>query len=160
MKKNPLNIIFAPLLVAGIAMGFTGTGMAAQPNKRPNFLLIVADDLGYSDLGSYGGEINTPILDNLAQTGVRYTNFYVSPTCSVTRSMLLTGTDNHIAGLGNMGELRAPNQMGKPGYEGVLNNRVVTVASLFRDNGYHTYMAGKWHLGLKPDQIPKARGFE
>jgi len=160
MKKNPLNIIFAPLLVAGLAMGFTGTGMAAQPNKRPNFLLIVADDLGYSDLGSYGGEINTPILDNLAQTGVRYTDFYVSPTCSVTRSMLLTGTDNHIAGLGNMGELRAPNQMGKPGYEGVLNNRVVTVASLLRDNGYHTYMAGKWHLGLKPDQIPKARGFE
>ncbi len=134
--------------------------MAAQPNKRPNFLLIVADDLGYSDLGSYGGEINTPVLDKLAQQGVRYTNFYVSPTCSVTRSMLLSGTDNHIAGLGNMFELRAPNQMGKPGYEGVLNKRVVTVASLLHDNGYHTYMAGKWHLGLEPEQIPHARGFE
>ncbi|MEE8606945.1 MAG: arylsulfatase [Nitrospiraceae bacterium] len=131
-----------------------------QKNKRPNILLIVADDLGYSDLGSYGGEIHTPVLDKLAQQGVRYTNFYVSPTCSVTRSMLLSGTDNHIAGLGNMGELAAPNQMGKPGYEGVLNKRVVTVASLLRDHGYHTYMAGKWHLGLKPDQIPRARGFE
>jgi arylsulfatase len=120
----------------------------------------VADDLGYSDLGSYGGEIKTPVLDQLAQQGVRYTNFYVSPTCSVTRSMLLSGTDNHIAGLGNMGELNAPNQMGKAGYEGVLNKRVVTVASLLRDNGYHTYMAGKWHLGFKPDQIPHARGFE
>ena len=133
--------------------------MAAQMN-RPNFLLIVADDLGYSDLGSYGGEINTSVLDGLAQQGVRFTDFYVSPTCSVTRSMLLSGTDNHIAGLGNMGELNAPNQMGQPGYEGVLNQRVVTVASLLRDHGYHTYMAGKWHLGLKPDQIPHARGFE
>ena len=135
-------------------------GLALAQDDRPNFLLIVADDLGYSDLGSYGGEINTPVLDQLAQQGVRYTNFYVSPTCSVTRSMLLTGTDNHIAGLGSMGELLAPNQIGEPGYEGVLNQRVVTVASLLRDNGYHTYMAGKWHLGLKPDQIPHARGFE
>ena len=139
---------------------FPGAGIAAQPNKRPNILLIVADDLGYSDLGSYGGEINTPVLDNLAQQGVRYTNFNVSPTCSVTRSMLLSGTDNHVAGLGNMGELLAPNQMGKPGYEGVLNKRVASVAELLRDNGYHTYMAGKWHLGLKPDEIPHARGFE
>ena len=160
MKKNPLKIISAAFLVAGVAIAFSGTGMAAQPNKRPNFLLIVADDLGYSDLGSYGGEINTPVLDNLAQQGTRYTNFYVSPTCSVTRSMLLSGTDNHVAGLGNMGELNAPNQMGKPGYEGVLNKRVASVAELLRDNGYHTYMAGKWHLGLKPDQIPHARGFE
>ena len=139
---------------------FPGAGITAQPNKRPNFLLIVADDLGYSDLGSYGGEINTPVLDNLAQQGVRYTNFNVSPTCSVTRSMLLSGTDNHVAGLGNMGELLAPNQVGKPGYEGVLNKRVASVAELLRDNGYHTYMAGKWHLGLEPDQIPHARGFE
>ncbi len=74
--------------------------------------------------------------------------------------MLLPGTDNHISGLGNMGELIAPNQMGKPGYEGVLNKRVASVASLLRDSGYHTYMAGKWHLGLKPDQSPRARGFE
>jgi arylsulfatase len=139
---------------------FTKTGAAAQQSKRPNLLLIVADDMGYSDLGSYGGEINTPVLDELAQQGVRYTDFYVSPTCSVTRSMLLSGTDNHVAGLGNMGELNAPNQTGKPGYEGVLNKRVATVASLLRDNGYHTYMAGKWHLGLQPDQIPHARGFE
>jgi arylsulfatase A-like enzyme len=163
LKKNRLIITSAALLVAGIAISVTGTGgtgVAAQQSKRPNLLLIVADDLGYSDLGSYGGEINTPVLDNLAKKGARYTNFYVSPTCSVTRSMLLSGTDNHVAGLGNMGELLAPNQVGKPGYEGVLNRRVASVAELLRDNGYHTYMAGKWHLGLKPDQIPHARGFE
>ena len=149
-------------LLAGFALLLTldAVHAEAQTSKRPNFLVIVADDLGYSDLGSYGGEINTPVLDNLAQLGVRYTNFYVSPTCSPTRSMLLSGTDTHIAGLGNMVEMTAPNQMGKPGYEGILNKRVVTVASLLRDNGYHTYMAGKWHLGFKPDQIPHARGFE
>ena len=139
---------------------FTTTSAAAQENKRPNILLIVADDMGYSDLGCYGGEISTPVLDNLASQGMRYTNFYVSPTCSVTRSMLLSGTDNHVAGLGNMGELNAPNQVGQPGYEGVLNQNVASIASLLQDNGYHTYMAGKWHLGLNQDQIPHARGFE
>jgi len=155
MKRNAFwKMILFVILV------FIPSGLLAKDQKRPNFLLIVADDMGYSDLGSYGGEIKTPVLDQLAQQGVRYTDFYVSPTCSVTRSMLLPGTDNHIAGLGNMGELTAPNQMGKPGYEGVLNKRVVTVATLLRDNGYHTYMAGKWHLGLKPDQSPHARGFE
>lgn len=132
----------------------------ADSNQRPNFLLIVADDMGYSDLGCYGGEINTPVLDSLAEQGIRFTDFYVSPTSSPTRSMLLTGTDTHVAGLGNMGELTSPNQVGKPGYEGVLNKDVVTIASLLQDSGYHTYMVGKWHLGLKPDQIPHARGFE
>jgi arylsulfatase len=156
MKKLLMTLVITTLL----ASSAYSQQHDAAANKRPNFLLIVADDLGYSDLGSYGGEINTPVLDNLAREGVRYTNFYVSPTCSVTRSMLLSGTDNHIAGLGNMGELLAPNQMGKPGYEGVLNKRVVTLPSLLRDSGYHTYMAGKWHLGLQPDQSPRARGFE
>ncbi len=151
-----------PVLTTVLTLALVSGAMQAraQVSKRPNILLIVADDLGYSDLGCYGGEINTPVLDRLAQLGMRYTNFYVSPTCSPTRSMLLTGTDTHVAGLGNMYEMTAPNQMGKPGYEGVLNKRVVTVASLLRDNGYHTYMAGKWHLGYKPDESPRARGFE
>ena len=137
----------------------TGTAVAQQ-SERPNFLVIVADDMGYSDMGNFGGEINTPVLDDLAQQGMRYTDFYVAPTCSVTRSMLMSGMDNHLAGLGNMAEMLAPNQVGQPGYEGVLNERVASVAELLRDGGYHTYMAGKWHLGMKPDQIPHARGFE
>ena len=136
--KTPKTIIVLTLFITAMQVHAVDPQQTGQKSKRPNILLIVADDLGYSDLGSYGGEIKTPVLDQLAQQGVRYTDFYVSPTCSVTRSMLLSGTDNHIAGLGNMGELNAPNQMGKPGYEGVLNKRVVTVASLFRDNGYHT----------------------
>jgi len=100
------------LVVAFVVIPLLNPEVVSAQNKRPNFLLIVADDMGYSDLGSYGGEIKTPVLDKLAQQGVRYTNFYVSPTCSVTRSMLLSGTDNHVAGLGNMRELTAPNQMG------------------------------------------------
>jgi arylsulfatase len=158
---NPSTFAVSLCLLAGACVSFLPADtLAAQGSERPNFLVIVADDMGYSDLGSYGGEIKTPVLDDLAQQGVRYTDFYVSPTCSVTRSMLLTGTDNHLAGLGNMGEMLAPNQVGRPGYEGVLNDRVATVASLLRASGYHTYMAGKWHLGLKPEQIPHARGFE
>ena len=155
-----VTILALTLSIATMQAHAADPQQTGQKSKRPNILLIVADDLGYSDLGSYGGEIKTPVLDGLAQQGMRYTNFYVSPTCSVSRSMLLSGTDNHVAGLGNMGELNAPNQVGKPGYEGVLNKRVASIAELLSDNGYHTYMAGKWHLGLKPDQSPRARGFE
>lgn len=127
---------------------------------RPNILLIVADDLGYTDLGAWGGEIETPNLDALAQSGVMLTNFHVAPTCSPTRAMLLSGTDNHIAGLGNMSELLTPNQEGQPGYEGFLNSRIATLAELLRGAGYHTYMTGKWHLGSSEETSPAARGFD
>ena len=129
----------------------------------PNILLIVADDLGYSDLGAYGAEIDTPNLDALAREGLQLTNFHVAPTCSPTRSMLFSGTDNHLAGLGGMLEvLRSthPERIGQPGYETYLNFRVASLANLLRDAGYHTYMAGKWHLGLEEETSPAARGFE
>ena len=151
-----------PWTVSLVMMLFVmvATNATAQQDDRPNFLILVADDMGFSDLSSYGGEIATPRLDQLAREGVRFTEFYVSPTCSPTRSMLLTGTDMHAAGLGNMETLLAPNQLGQPGYEGVLNEQVVTVVSLLREGGYHTYMAGKWHLGYEPEEGPQARGFE
>jgi arylsulfatase len=133
---------------------------AAAADERPNILLIMSDDMGYTDIGSFGGEIRTPHLDGLANEGMRFSNFHTSVSCSPTRSMLMSGTDNHIAGLGNMLELMTPEQQGKPGYEGHLNERVVTLAEVLRDGGYHTYMGGKWHLGHEPDQFPHARGFE
>ncbi len=129
-------------------------------SSSPNILLIVADDLGYSDLGSFGGEIHTPSLDKLARDGVQMTSMYAAPTCSVTRSMLMSGTDNHLVGLGTMAEALQPFQAGKPGYEGYLNKRAYSIAELLRQGGYHTLMAGKWHLGMAPDQGPDQRGFE
>lgn len=133
---------------------------SAAAGKQPNFLLVMADDLGWSDLGSYGSEIATPNLDRLAEHGVQFVDFHTSVSCSPTRSMLLSGNDNHVAGLGNMGELLTENQRGKPGYEGHLNDRVATLAEVLRDGGYHTYMAGKWHLGHEPGALPADRGFE
>jgi len=128
--------------------------------EKPNILLIMADDMGYTDIGSFGSEIQTPHIDALSAEGIRFSNFHTSVSCSPTRSMLMSGTDNHIAGLGNMGELMTPEQQGKAGYEGYLNDRVVSLAEVFRDGGYHTYMAGKWHLGHESEHFPYARGFE
>jgi arylsulfatase len=133
---------------------------AADAPRRPNIVVILGDDLGFADLGSFGGEIKTPNLDSLAGEGVRFTNFYTNPSCSPTRSVLLSGVDTHLNGLGNMDEWTAPNQRGLAGYEGYLNKSVVTLPQLLKDAGYHTYMVGKWHLGKSPDLIPAARGFE
>lgn len=127
---------------------------------RLNILLIVLDDVGYSDLSPYGSEINTPNISRLADEGILFTNFHAAPACSVSRAMLLTGNDAHQAGLGTMYEKLKPPQEGKPGYEGYLNDRVVTVASLLSDAGYNTYMSGKWHLGYEANQGPQARGFQ
>ncbi len=135
-------------------------GVAADATRRPNIVIILGDDLGYADMGSFGSEIATPNLDSLAKDGVRFTNFYTHASCSPTRSMLLSGVDTHLNGLGNMDEWTAPNQRGAVGYEGYLNNRVVTLPQLLKGAGYHTYMVGKWHLGKQPNQIPAARGFE
>ena len=157
MKKS-LLISCALLLVLQVAYG-----QAAIPQteaRRPNIVIILADDMGYSDMGMFGSEIKTPNMDGLASNGVRFTNFYTHASCSPSRSMMLSGVDTHLNGLGNMNEWTAPNQEGKDGYEGDLNNRVVTIPQLLKEVGYHTYMVGKWHLGKSPDKIPAARGFE
>lgn len=133
-----------------------------KQQRRPNVLLIVADDLGWSDVGAFGGEIQTPNLDRLASKGTRLTNFHTASMCSPTRAMLLSGTDNHIAGLGQMAYWGDSSMPWKklPGYEGYLNDRVAALPEILQDAGYHTIMSGKWHLGLTSDRTPHARGFK
>jgi arylsulfatase len=133
-----------------------------QADERPNIVLIIADDVGFSDIGAFGSEIRTPNLDQLAADGVRLTNYHAAPTCGPSRSMLLTGVDHHLAGAGinRAGLFRLPELRGRPGYEGYLNDSVVTFATLLRDSGYHTYATGKWDPGNQPGQLPFDHGFE
>jgi arylsulfatase len=158
-ELRPLQRALSAAFIAA-ALAAPAAAVAADAPRRPNIVIILGDDLGFADLGSYGSEIRTPAIDALAKQGVRFTNFYTHASSSPTRSMLLTGVDTHLNGLGNMDEWTAPNQRGAVGYEGYLNDRVVTMPQLLKAAGYHTYMVGKWHMGKAPDQIPAARGFE
>jgi arylsulfatase len=155
---NIVCLLFA-LVVSGCGRESAAPDSDPSPTVRPNILLIVADDLGYSDVGVFGSEIATPNIDALAAEGVMLTQFHVSPNCGPTRGAMMTGVDPHRAGLGGNHEVAAENQKGQPGYEGYLRKDVVTIAELLRGAGYHTYMAGKWHLG-RDDNNPASRGFE
>jgi arylsulfatase len=126
----------------------------------PNILLIVADDLGYSDVTPFGGNIPTPVLDQLSKESMLFSNFHVLPTCSPTRAALLSGNDNHVAGMGVMAEFIYPEIENLPGYAGHLVDQVATIPEILRSTGYHTYMSGKWHLGEEDEQSPFKRGFE
>jgi arylsulfatase len=149
------------VVVAALLAGACLSPDAPEPRReRPNILVIVADDLGYSDLGVYGSEIDTPNLDELAKSGLIATEFYVAPDGGPTRAMLLTGVDHHVSGMANVRRWTAPKTVGEPGYEESLSDGVVTVASLLRAAGYHTYMAGRWELGDDPGARPSDRGFE
>jgi len=132
----------------------------AASAKPPNIVLILADDLGFTDTQPYGSEIRTPNISRLADEGVQFTNYHTTAMCSPSRAMLLTGVDNHRAGVPDIPEIIPPELSDKENYQGVLSHKVVTVATLLRDAGYHTYMTGKWHLGKTPDLLPSKRGFE
>ena len=144
-------------------IAFAQPSASETGSKRPNILVLMGDDFGYSDIGPFGSEITTPNLDTLAKDGKILTNYHTNSVCSPARVAFLTGVDNHIGGIGTMYENIAPNQVGKPGYETYINNRVVTVEELLKDSGYHTMMSGKWHLsghGLENGSSPYQRGFE
>ena len=134
--------------------------MVAKAAQQPNIILILADDLGFTDIAPYGSEISTPSLTALASEGIRFTNYHTAASCAPSRAMLLTGVDNHRAGVASIPEAIPPEQSGFDNYQGVLGNNVVTVASLLEAAGYHTYMTGKWHLGKERHQLPSRRGFE
>jgi len=145
-------------------IGISLTGLIIQPalaagpvkqEIRPNILLILADDMGYSDIGCFGSEIKTPNLDKLAQKGVRFSQFYNAARCCPTRASLLTGLYQHQAGVGDM-----VNDLGYPSYQGYLNSTSVTMAEVLKLNGYNTYMSGKWHVGNLPETHPLQRGFD
>lgn len=128
--------------------------------QQPNIVLILADDVALMDFGVYGGEASTPNIDKLANKGTIFTNYHTSPMCAPSRAMLLTGYDSHLTGVPNLPLFLPPEYASKPGYEGILNNKVKTVATRLKQNGYRTYMTGKWHLGHTENTLPSKRGFD
>lgn len=144
------------LLAAAPAQGRS----VPAPAAHPNIVILLADDWGFSDVGSFGAAFATPNIDALAQAGMRFSNFHVAGSCSPTRAMLQTGVMNHRAGLGNMPETIPDEHRGKPGYDTVMNHRVVTIAQLLKAAGYRTYLTGKWHLGSDATRLPHARGYD
>ena len=157
-KPLRLGILTGILLLLFLSLLSSYTGIKKndpninRQNERPNILLIVADDLGYSDLGSFGGEIQTPQLDNLASDGVLMTRFYTTGRCCPSRTSILTGLYPHRAGLGHM--IR---DLGEPGYRGRISDDAITIAQVLQLSGYRTFMSGKWHLGTND---PTKHGFE
>ncbi|WNJ17910.1 arylsulfatase [Pontibacter sp. G13] len=142
-----------------------GTGCSQtdpSPTSPPNIVLIMVDDMGYSDIGPYGGEIPTPTLDRLAADGIRFSQFYNTSRCCPTRASLLTGLYQHQAGIGHMtSEGKWNFDYGTPGFRGFLNRNCVTLAEALKPAGYHTFMTGKWHVGsVDSTKYPLQRGFD
>lgn len=148
MKRKSLILLLT-------AFAINGLSAQSPKNKKPNIVLIVADDLGYSDLGSYGSEIETPNLDKLAKEGLRLQEFYNNSICAPTRASILTGQYQHKAGVGYFS-----NDLGLPAYQGYINQESLTLAEVLKLNGYSTLISGKWHVSGKDVSLPWQRGFD
>ncbi len=144
-------------LVVLLSLSFsTGAAYSQKRNTSPNIILVMVDDLGYSDFGVYGSEIETPTIDALAREGVRFRQFYNNAMCAVTRATLLTGQYQHKAGIGYW----VNTNLGLPAYQGWLNRESLTLGEVLQKGGYKTYLSGKWHVGQHPEHWPLQRGFD
>lgn len=148
-KKTFFTVSFFLLLT------FSALSSHSQKKKTPNIIVILADDMGYSDIGCFGGDARTPNLDEMAGKGLKMTHFYNASRCCPTRASLLTGLFQHQAGVGDMMNTRP-----EPAYQGYLNRNCVTIAEALKPAGYNTFMAGKWHVGQAPENWPLKRGFD
>jgi len=148
------QLSFLSFCIAGAHI-FSAQISAQKSEAKPNIILILADDMGYSDIGCFGSEIKTPNLDRLAQQGLRMTQFYNASRSCPTRASLLTGLYQHQAGIGDM-----VSNLGYPSYQGYLNDKCVTIAEVLKMNGYRTFMSGKWHVVGQPEVHPLRRGFD
>ena len=158
MKKGTISVCL--LLLAQVLAGFH-----LNAAERPNVIIILVDDMGFSDIGAYGGEIKTPHIDSLAQGGVRFSQFYNASRCCPTRASLMTGLHPHLTGIGHMTNSPNNDKHDKgnafPSYRGFLNRQCATLGELLGPAGYSTYLAGKWHLGgNKQSRWPLQRGFD
>src|SRR5699024_6167847 len=165
-----LSIGTAALLATALSgCGTTGTAESqtqtqnaqVQTEEKPNIMMVLLDDLGYSDLGAFGGEVETPNLDSLTQDSAQFTDFHATPLCAPTRASLLTGQDRHQVGLGSMEGLLPPGvPETTPGYKGSLEGDYTGIAEVLGKEGYDTYQVGKWHLGEDEGQTPRDLGFD
>lgn len=167
-QSLPRRRFIAGALQAGAAVGLapflSSCTLRPSAGRRPNILLVMVDDMGYSDIGCYGGEIRTPTIDRLAAEGVRYSRFYNAAQCCPSRAALMSGLYPHQAGMGDM-NARGPTEpfwklIGSPSYLGFKKEGIIALPEALHEGGYQTFMAGKWHLGDTSDNWPVARGFD
>ena len=156
--QHYFRFIFATVTFIGLCSA--GYAQSDSTQVKPNIVLILVDDSGLMDFGAYGGEAKTPNIDLLANEGMMFTNMHASPVCAPSRAMLLTGTDNHLTGVANLPEMLPKEYQGLPGYGGVLNDKVQTIATRLKEVNYSTYVSGKWHLGHDENTLPTSRGFD
>jgi arylsulfatase len=156
LLKDLQAMIRAPLIISFLAFAAAACKPYAEPVDKPNIIVILADDMGYSDIGCFGAEIETPHLDRLAAEGVRLSSFYNNARCCPSRAALLTGLYPHQAGVGAMTDIN----VSIPEYQGYFNDQTITMADVLRQAGYATYLSGKWHVGEEQEHWPLQHGFD